>query len=59
MLDNHGMVVVAFSVENKTNWVRFYEKTFLVANVSPEVVLEMFFFTLSVVDVDFSGRKLQ
>ena len=57
-LDTYGIVVVAFLVVNTTNWVRFFEKTFLVANVSPEVVLGMLFFTLSGADVDFSGREL-
>ena len=53
------MVVVAFSVTDKANRVRFFEETFLVANVSPEVVLGMLFLTLSGADVDFSGRELR
>ena len=59
MLDTHGMVVAAFSVVNKANRVRFFEETFLVANVSPEVVFRMPFLTLSNADVDFSGRDLR
>ena len=55
MLDTHGMVVAAFSVVNKANQVKFFEEIFLVANVSPEVVLRMLFLTLSGADVDFSG----
>ena len=58
-LDTHGMVVIAFSVEDRANRVRFFEETFLVANVSLEVVLEMPFLTLSGADVDFSGRELR
>ena len=58
-LDTHGMVVAAFSVEDKANRVRFFEKTFLVANVSPEVVLGMPFLILSDADVDFSSRDLR
>ena len=57
-LDTNGMVVAAFSVVDKANRVRFFEETFLVANVSPEVVLGMPFLTLSNADVDFSGRDL-
>ena len=53
------MVVVAFSVTDKANRVKFFEKTFLVANVSPKVVLEMLFLTLSGANVDFSGRELR
>ena len=59
MLDTHEMVVTAFSVVDKVNRVRFFEETFLVANVSPEVVLGMLFLTVSGADVDFSGRELR
>ena len=55
----NGMVVAAFSVVDKANRVKFFEETFLVANVSPEVVFGMPFFTLSGADVDFSGRELR
>ena len=58
MLDTFEMVVTAFSVTNKANRVRFFEETFLVANISLEVVLGMLFLTLSGADVDFSGREL-
>ena len=53
------MVVSAFSVEDKANQVRFFEETFLVANVSPEVVLRILFLTLSGADVDFLGQELR
>ena len=43
MLDTYGMVVAAFSMTNKGNGVRFFEKTFLMANISPEVIFGMFF----------------
>ena len=57
-LDTYEMVVAAFSVEDKANQVRFFEKSFLTANVSPEVVFGKSFLTLSSVDVDFSGQEL-
>ena len=59
ILNTHGMVVAAFSVVNKANRVKFFEETFLVANVSPEVVLGMPFLTLSNADVDFPSRDLR
>ena len=58
MLDIHGMVAAVFSVVNKANQVRFFEKTFLVANVSLEVVFEIPFLTLRDANVDFSGQEL-
>ena len=57
-LYTYEIVVAAFSVEDKANQVRFFEETFLVANVSPEVVLGMSFLILSSADVDFLGREL-
>ena len=53
------MVVAAFLVKDKANRVNFFEKTFLMANVSPEVVFGMLFLTLSSADVDFSSRELR
>ena len=53
------MIVVAFSVEDKADQLKIFQETFLVANVSPEVVLGMFFLTLSGADVDFSDRELR
>ena len=57
-LETYGMVVAAFSVTDQANKVRFFEKTFLVANVSPDVVLEMLFPTLSGADIDFPNKEL-
>ena len=54
-LDTYRMVVAAFSVKNKANQVKIFEETFLVANISPEVVLGMSFLTLNSTDVDFLG----
>ena len=51
------MVVVAFSVTDQVDKVRFFEKIFLVANVSRNVILEMPFLTLSGADVDFPNRE--
>ena len=53
MLDIYGLIVVSFSIIDKANQVRFFEKTFLMTNVSSLVVLRMLFLTLSVADVDF------
>ena len=58
-LKTYGMVVTAFSVEDKANQVRLFEETFLVANISPEVVLGMPFLILSSADIDFLGWKLR
>ena len=46
-LDIYEIVVVAFLMTEKANQVKFFEKTFFVANVSPKVVFVMLFLTLS------------
>ena len=58
-LETYGMVVAAFSVTDQTDRVSFFEETFLVANVSPDVVFGMPFLTLSDADIDFSKRELR
>ena len=53
IFDTFWMVVTTFSVMNKANQVRFFKETFLVANVSPGIVLGILFLTLSGADIDF------
>ena len=59
MLDLYGMIVAAFLVMDKADWVRFFKKTFLVANVSPKVVFGMLFLTLSGADINILDQKLR
>ena len=59
ILDIYGIVVATFLIVDKTNRVRSFEESFLVAIVSPEVVLRMLFLTLSDANVNFSGRDLR
>ena len=56
-LDTFEIVVAAFLMTDKANRVKFFKKTFLIANVSPEIVLGMLFLTLNGVDIDFLGRE--
>ena len=58
-MDTYGIVVAAFSVVDKANWVKFFENTFLVANVSSEIVFKMPFLILSSANVDFSVWEFQ
>ena len=58
MLNTYGMIVAAFSVMDKGNRVRFFEETFLIANISLKEVFGMPFLILSGTDVDVLGRKL-
>ena len=59
MLDIFGIVIIAFSVTDKANWVEFFEESFLVTNVSPKVIFRMLFLTLSGADIYFLGQKFR
>lgn len=58
MLNTYEIVVRTFLVTKKANQVRFFEDTFLVANVGLKVVFEMLFLTLSSVDINFLNCEL-
>lgn len=45
------MILASFQVENKLKKACFFEETFLLADISIEVVLEMFFLTFSNADI--------
>ncbi len=53
------MVVSIFSVSDKDGMERFFEKSFLLADVKPDIVLEMPILTMSNTDVNFQARNLQ
>ena len=49
----YGIVVFFFSVLDKNERKSFFEKSFLLANFKPDIVLGMLFLTMSNTDVDF------
>ena len=57
-LETFGMVLADFQVEDKIERVRFFQETFLLADISAEVVLGMPFLTLSNADVQFVEKEL-
>ena len=57
-LDTFGMVIADCSVKDKLGRVRFFQETFLLANIGLEVVLGMLFLTLSKADIRFAEREL-
>ncbi len=58
-LKTYGMVVSTFSVWDKDVRERFFEESFLLANVRPDIMLGMPFLTMSNADLDFQARDLQ
>ena len=53
------MVIFTFFVSDKNSRERFFEESFLLADVKPEIVLGMFFLTMSNIDIDFQAWNLQ
>ena len=53
-LKTFEMVLASFQVEDKLERPRFFQKTFLLADLSMKVVLEMLFLILSNVNIQFA-----
>ena len=58
-LETYWIMVTAFLVTDQANRIKFFEKIFLVANVSPEMVHGMLFLILNSVDINFLKKELQ
>lgn len=52
------MVIAGFQIQDKLGRVRFFQETFLLADISMKVVLGMPFLTLSNADIQFAEREL-
>ena len=57
-LETFGMVLASFQVEDKLGRTRYFQETFLLADISMEVVLGMPFLTLSNADIQFAEKEL-
>ncbi len=53
------MVVSAFFVSDKDGRERFFEESFLLADIKSDIVLGMSFLTMNNIDVNFQARDLQ
>lgn len=52
------MVIAAFLIIDQVKKVKFFEKSFLIANISLDVVFKIFFLTLNDTNIDFLKKKL-
>ena len=57
-LNIFGIVIASFLLQNKLGKVRFFQETFLVADIRIEVVLRILFLTFSNADIRFTEREL-
>ena len=58
MLDIYRMIVTSFLLTNKANWIKFFKKNSLIANISLKVVFEILFHTINNANIDYLERKL-
>ena len=52
------MVLASFQIEDKFRRVRFFQETFLLADINIEIVLGMSFFIFSNTDIQFVEEEL-
>ena len=57
-LETSRMVLASFQVEDKLGRARYFQETFLLADISVEVVLGMPFLTLRNADIQFAKKEL-
>ncbi len=53
------MIVSTFSVSDKDDKERFFEKSFLLAEVKVDIVFGILFITISNADINFLAQDLQ
>lgn len=58
VFETYEIIVAVFSVIDQANKVKFFEKIFLMANISSDIVFEMFFLTINDANINFLKRKL-
>ena len=57
-LETFVMIIADFVIEDKASRPRFFQKTFIVADIKFEVILGISFFKISNVDVSFGKKTL-
>ncbi len=58
-LETYKIVVSTFSMSDKDGKERFFQESFLLADVKLDIMLKMLFLIMSNVDVDFQARDIQ
>ncbi len=53
ILETQEIVISTFSMFNKDGRERFFEKSFLLANIKSDIILEILFLTMSNTVIDF------
>ncbi len=57
-LQTYWMLVSTFFILDKNSRERFFEESFFLSNIKPDIIVEMLFLTMSNVDVNFQAWDL-
>ncbi len=57
-LETYKIVVSTFSASDKDSEESFFEESFLLANIKPDIVLGRPFLIVRIVDIDFQAQDL-
>lgn len=57
LLETHSMTLAGFSLQNSQERVLVFAKTFLLADISMDPVIEMFFLALSNTNIEFTEQE--
>ena len=52
------MVISTFFILNKDNKDKFFEESYLLADIKPDIVFEIFFLTINNISINFQARDL-
>ena len=58
LIETYGIVIAIFQVFGKLGRFWFFQKAFLLADISIEMVLDILFLTLSNADIQFAEKEL-
>lgn len=53
-----NMILTSFKIDSKSGWLQFLQKVFLMANISMEVILTMFFLIFNNANIYFAKREI-
>ncbi len=58
-LELYGIIVSILSISDKSDKERFFKESFLLTNIKLDIILKIFFLTISNTNIDFLARDLQ
>lgn len=58
IFETFGIILASFQIKDKLRRARFFYETFLLANISVEGILRIFFLKLSNINIQFLKKKL-